>query len=94
MIDLTAAQRKACVGDKLLLVPGHCDPTVNLHDWYIGVRGLHSSSARVEVVWPVAARGAVFLVRANALGDSRNTCITEIVPRGDREGRQHHAGNN
>ncbi len=40
------------VGDKLRLVPGHCDPTCNAHDWYIGVR-----NDKVEVVWPVSARG-------------------------------------
>jgi D-serine deaminase-like pyridoxal phosphate-dependent protein len=42
------------LGEKLLLVPGHCDPTVNLYDWYVAVRG-----GRVEAVWPVSARGAV-----------------------------------
>lgn len=42
------------LGDKLLLVPGHCDPTVDRFDWYVGVR-----SGRVESVWPVAARGAM-----------------------------------
>jgi D-serine deaminase-like pyridoxal phosphate-dependent protein len=42
------------LGEKLRLVPGHCDPTINLYDWIIGVR--HDT---VEVVWPVAARGAV-----------------------------------
>lgn len=47
-------------GSKILLVPGHCDPTVNLHDWYVGVRGLGTAEARVEKVFPVAARGAVF----------------------------------
>ena len=47
-------------GDKILIVPGHCDPTVNLHDWYIGVRDLHRSAPIVEAVWPVSARGAVF----------------------------------
>jgi D-serine deaminase-like pyridoxal phosphate-dependent protein len=41
------------LGDKLLLVPGHCDPTINLYDWYVGVR-----AGRVEAVWPVSARGA------------------------------------
>ena len=46
-------------GDRLLLMPGHCDPTVNLHDWYVGVRGLHGPDAHVELLWPVAARGAV-----------------------------------
>lgn len=46
-------------GDRVLLVPGHCDPTVNLHDWYVGVRGLHGPDAHVETIWPVAARGAL-----------------------------------
>ncbi|MEL6620369.1 MAG: 3-hydroxy-D-aspartate aldolase BhcC, partial [Pseudomonadota bacterium] len=40
------------VNDKLKLVPGHCDPTANVHDWYVGVRG-----GKVETVWPVSARG-------------------------------------
>lgn len=46
-------------GDRVLLVPGHCDPTVNLHDWYVCVRGLNGPDAHVEAVWPVAARGAL-----------------------------------
>jgi 3-hydroxy-D-aspartate aldolase len=41
------------LGEKLKLIPGHCDPTVNLHDWYVGVR-----HGRVEALWPIAARGA------------------------------------
>jgi len=41
------------LGDQLLLVPGHCDPTVNLHDHLLGVR-----AGQVESVWHVAARGA------------------------------------
>lgn len=47
-------------GEKLLLVPGHCDPTVNLHDWYVCVRDLQGSAPTVEAIWPVSARGAVF----------------------------------
>jgi 3-hydroxy-D-aspartate aldolase len=43
------------VGDRLRLVPGHCDPTCNVHDWYVGVR-----NGRVEVVWPVSARGKAY----------------------------------
>ena len=27
------------LGEMVWLVPGHCDPTVNLHDRYVGVRG-------------------------------------------------------
>ncbi|MDX2158317.1 MAG: DSD1 family PLP-dependent enzyme [Hyphomicrobiaceae bacterium] len=59
-LDLAACNERPALGDKLLLIPGHCDPTVNLHDWYIGVRGMGTARARVESVWPVAARGAVF----------------------------------
>jgi 3-hydroxy-D-aspartate aldolase len=40
--------------DKLMLIPGHCDPTVNLYDWYVCIR-----NGVVESLWPIAARGAV-----------------------------------
>ncbi len=43
------------IGAKALLVPGHCDPTVNLHDWLVAVR-----KGKVEDVWRIDARGAVF----------------------------------
>ncbi|MDA1118862.1 MAG: DSD1 family PLP-dependent enzyme [Proteobacteria bacterium] len=42
------------LGEKLLLVPGHCDPTINLYDWYVCVRG-----GVVEALWPITARGAL-----------------------------------
>lgn len=42
------------IGEKLRLVPGHCDPTVDKFDWYVGVR-----NGRVECLWPVAARGGL-----------------------------------
>jgi D-serine deaminase-like pyridoxal phosphate-dependent protein len=38
------------LGEKVWLIPGHCDPTVNLHDWYVGVR-----KGRVEALWPIRA---------------------------------------
>ncbi|HWB47432.1 MAG TPA: DSD1 family PLP-dependent enzyme [Hyphomicrobiaceae bacterium] len=60
ILDLTGSNHDLGRGDKVLLVPGHCDPTVNLHDWYVGVRGMATGDARVECVWPVAARGALF----------------------------------
>jgi len=43
------------VSDKLKLVPGHCDPTCNVHDWYVGVR-----NGKVEALWPITARGKAF----------------------------------
>jgi D-serine deaminase-like pyridoxal phosphate-dependent protein len=60
VLDVSACSGPPRRGDTVLLVPGHCDPTVNLHDWYVGVRGLAGNDARVECLWPVAARGAVF----------------------------------
>jgi 3-hydroxy-D-aspartate aldolase len=45
----------ARLGQKLRLVPGHCDPTVNLYDWIVCCRG-----DRVEEVWPISARGAFY----------------------------------
>jgi D-serine deaminase-like pyridoxal phosphate-dependent protein len=41
--------------EKLRLIPGHCDPTCNIHDWYVGVRG-----DKVETLWPVSARGKAY----------------------------------
>jgi D-serine deaminase-like pyridoxal phosphate-dependent protein len=54
-IGFSAPTNRLNLGDKIRLVPGHCDPTVNLYDWYVGIRG-----NRVETVWPITARGAVY----------------------------------
>lgn len=43
------------INEKLRLVPGHCDPTCNVHDWYVGVR-----NGKVETLWPVSARGKAY----------------------------------
>jgi len=43
------------INERLRLVPGHCDPTCNVHDWYVGVR-----DGRVETLWPVSARGKAY----------------------------------
>jgi D-serine deaminase-like pyridoxal phosphate-dependent protein len=40
------------VGDKVRLVPGHCDTTINLHDEYIVHRGVNVTDR-----WPIVARG-------------------------------------
>ncbi len=53
VIEIQSGAVSPELGDKLLLVPGHCDPTVNLHDWYVCVRG-----GAVEALWPITARGA------------------------------------
>lgn len=48
------ATRLPDVGEVLRLIPGHCDPTVNLYDWLICIR-----DSEVADVWPVDARGAI-----------------------------------
>ena len=54
VIELDAGAAPLARNDRVWLVPGHCDPTVNLYDWIIGYR-----HERVEAVWSVAARGAL-----------------------------------
>jgi D-serine deaminase-like pyridoxal phosphate-dependent protein len=54
VLDIAAQAAPATLGERLWLVPGHCDPTVNLYDWIVAVRG-----GRVAAVWPVEARGAL-----------------------------------
>ena len=43
------------INDKIRLIPGHCDPTCNLHDWYVVVK-----DTKVIDLWPVSARGFSF----------------------------------
>ena len=49
------SRARLAVGDKLKLIPGHCDPTVNLYDHFVCIRG-----GKVEALWPITARGAVW----------------------------------
>lgn len=53
-IEIAPQAAVPALGEKLLLVPGHCDPTINLHDWYVCVR-----RGVVESLWPITARGAL-----------------------------------
>jgi D-serine deaminase-like pyridoxal phosphate-dependent protein len=53
LIRLGEGAPKLSIGETVRLVPSHCDPTVNLHDWIVAMRG-----GRVEEIWPVTARGA------------------------------------
>ena len=54
VLEVDTARAQVALGDRVWLIPGHCDPTVNLYDWIVGMRG-----ERVECVWPVTARGAL-----------------------------------
>ena len=51
-LDATGAERAPGIGDKLRLIPPHCDPTVNLHDWLVCIR-----DEVVVDLWPVSGRG-------------------------------------
>ena len=46
------------LGEIVWLIPGHCDPTVNLHEHLVALRG-GLDAGRVEAVWTVDARGAL-----------------------------------
>jgi D-serine deaminase-like pyridoxal phosphate-dependent protein len=52
---ISGATNRLGLGDKIRLVPGHCDPTVNLYDQYVAIRG-----NRVEQLWPITTRGAIY----------------------------------
>jgi D-serine deaminase-like pyridoxal phosphate-dependent protein len=52
VVRVAAGTSTPALGDKLLLIPSHCDPTFNLHDTLVAVRG-----GVVECLWPIAARG-------------------------------------
>jgi D-serine deaminase-like pyridoxal phosphate-dependent protein len=54
IVDLAACTRKPRVGEVVHVIPNHCCVVTNLMDEIYGVRG-----GKVEVVWPVAARGKV-----------------------------------
>lgn len=54
IVDLSACAERPAVGDVVHVVPNHCCVVTNMVDEVYGVRG-----GRLEVVWAVAARGAV-----------------------------------
>ena len=59
-------QRVPALGETVWLIPGHCDPTVNLHDRYDRRRGgLEQRRGRGDAVIRVDARGALPEARDN-----------------------------
>ena len=54
IVDLSACAERPKVGEIVHVVPNHCCVVSNMVDELYGIRG-----AKVEVVWPVAARGRV-----------------------------------
>jgi D-serine deaminase-like pyridoxal phosphate-dependent protein len=54
ILSFSDGQFDVRVGDKVELVPSHCDTTINLHDVYYVIR-----DGVLEDVWPIAARGMI-----------------------------------
>jgi D-serine deaminase-like pyridoxal phosphate-dependent protein len=54
IVDLSRCRERPSVGDVVNVIPNHCCVVSNMVDEVYGLRG-----EQVEVVWPVAARGAV-----------------------------------
>lgn len=52
--DFSKCERKPEIGERVTVIPNHCCVVTNLFNQIVGVRG-----NQVEVIWPVAARGAV-----------------------------------
>lgn len=52
VITFKESSRSYKIGDRLEVIVPHCDPVVNLYDQIYGIR-----KDRVEVIWPVTARG-------------------------------------
>ena len=51
-VEIADPEAALQINQRLRLVPGHCDPTVNLHDVIVAVR-----AGVVQAIWPVTARG-------------------------------------
>ena len=54
MVDISRVAKKPKVGEVVSVLPNHCCVVTNMMDEVYGVRG-----DKVEVTWPVAARGKV-----------------------------------
>lgn len=52
IIEVKKSETGDLIGKKIYLIPGHCDPTVNLYDQYVVFR-----NDRVEALWNIEARG-------------------------------------
>ena len=52
VLEFKNPSRRVEIGEKVLLIASHCDPTVNLYDHYYPYR-----DERVTELWPIAARG-------------------------------------
>jgi len=61
-LGISGARNRLHLGDKVRLIPGHCDPSVNLYDWYVCIRGgaSNSSGRSPPAARCIDARSAVY----------------------------------
>jgi D-serine deaminase-like pyridoxal phosphate-dependent protein len=52
IVRVAAGTPTPALGEKILLIPSHCDPTFNLHDELVAIR-----DGVVQEIWPISARG-------------------------------------
>ena len=52
VLKISEPASRLTIGDKIKLIPGHIDPTCNLHEYYVAMWG-----NRVDALWPITARG-------------------------------------
>lgn len=52
IIEVLGDKERDRLGERVLLIPGHCDPTANLYKQYVGYR-----QNKVECLWDIEARG-------------------------------------
>ncbi len=53
-LELGPDSQNLVIGDKVILIPGYCDHTNVLHNFFYGMR-----NEVVECVWPLTARGCI-----------------------------------
>ena len=53
-VDFSASARKPEIGERVTIIPNHCCTVTSLFDEFVGAR-----DDQVEVVWQIAARGAI-----------------------------------
>ena len=52
IIDVLEAENRNRLGEKIMVVPGHCDPTANLYRQYVVFQ-----NGKVKALWDIEARG-------------------------------------
>jgi hypothetical protein len=74
-LAVSAATNRLALGDKIRLIPGHCDPTVNLYDWYVCIR-----NNRVEQLWPITTRTQPRPRVAIPYDRMSRSCVPRTIP--------------